>query len=369
MIPYVDLGRANGAYKSEILAAVERVLDHGQLILGPEVAELESAVMRRLDAKHVVGVSNGTSALVIGLRLASVGPGDEVIVPSHSFVATATAVSLLGARPVFVDIDEATHTLDPDCVEVAFTSRTRAVIPVHLGGVPANVEALSASCRRRGVALVEDCAQAFGARIGGRSVGTFGIGCFSLHPLKVFSAAGDAGLLAVGDASLADGARRLRNLGLVGRGVADVVSGNDRLDTLQAAILLVKLAHLDQLIAARREHAAHYRRALGAAFRLVDEPEGAECVHSTFVIRHPKRDALVEAMLSAGIEVKVHYPVPIHRQPAFVEDGIESLPVTERIVSEIVSLPVSPELSSDERSTIIDRLLSWSEAIGGPADG
>jgi UDP-2-acetamido-2-deoxy-ribo-hexuluronate aminotransferase len=353
----------------ELLAAVARVLEHGQLILGPEVAELERRVAHLLRAHDAVGVASGTAALRVGLEIAGVGRGDEVIVPSHGFVATASAVVLAGATPVFADVCFETGSLDPEATENAITPRTKAVVPVHLSGIPVEIHAFSELCARRGLALVEDAAQAFGASLGGRMAGTFGLGCYSFHPLKVLAAAGDGGLLAVQSSEDAEAARRLRNLGLVDRGVAGVIADNARLDTIHAAMLLVKLAHFDAAVAARRAHAAAYRAALDGVFGLTREPEGAESVYSTFVVRHPRRDELVSAMARVGIDLKVHYPLPAHRQPPFAQYVRAPLPTTDRLVSQIVSLPVSPELDIAQRDEVIERLLEWARRSGGPHHG
>ncbi len=366
-IPYVDLARQNGRYRAELLEAVGRVLDHGQLILGPEVEQLERALADRLGVRHVVSVGSGTAALCVGLTLLGIGEGDEVIAPSHSFVATASAIALVGARPVLVDVHPETATLDPASVEQALTGRTRAIMPVHLGGIPCDMESLLAISRRHDVPIVEDAAQSIGAALGGRCVGTFGIGCFSLHPLKVLGAVGDGGFLTIDDDALADRARRIRNLGLAGRGVAAEVAPNERLDTIQAAMLLVKLAHLDEMIATRRAHAAAYAAAFAPRFQLLAEPAGAESVYSTYVIRHPARGALLAHLDAAGIDAKVHYPVPIHRQAPFQGHGPFELPVTDRVVSEIVSLPVSSELSEADRARVIEAVSSFEGA--GDAGG
>jgi dTDP-3-amino-3,4,6-trideoxy-alpha-D-glucose transaminase len=358
-VPYVDLARQNGRYRDELLEAVGRVLDHGQLILGPEVAALERALAERLDVRHVVTVANGTAALYIGLRLAGVGEGDEVIAPSHSFVATASAILLAGARPVLVDVHPDMASIDPGAVEAAISESTRAIMPAHLGGIPCDMKALVEIARRHDVPLVEDAAQSIGATLEGRAVGTFGIGCFSLHPLKVLGAAGDGGFIAVDDAAVAERARRLRNLGLVERGIAAEIAPNARLDTIQAAMLLVKLAHLDEMIEVRRGHAAAYRRALGPDHQLLDEPPRSHSVYSTFVVRHPSRDALVSHLDTCGIDAKVHYPVPIHRQEPFSDYAPSQLSVTDRVVSEIVSLPVSSELSEAGRERVIEAVRSF----------
>lgn len=364
-IPYVDLAAQNRPLKDAILEAVGRVLDHGRLVNGPEVRALEERLEEILEGGHVVGVASGTAALVLALRVHGIGPGHEVVVPSHSFVATASAVVLTGATPVFADVDEETMVLDPASVARAVGPKTRAVIPVHLNGFPADLDALGRLCEERDLVLVEDCAQALGARFRGRPVGSFGIGCFSLHPLKVLGAAGDAGFVRVGDEALAGELRRLRNLGLADRDHLSAVSGNERLDTVQAAILGVKLARLDAWLAARRAHAMAYRRALEGLVRLPPAVPGHEPSHSVFCVRHEQRDALVEGLRARGVDAKVHYPVPIHRQPPFVTDPPVELPVTDKVVSEIVSLPASPELDPGGRAAVITAVRETCEAIAG----
>ncbi|MCP4663403.1 MAG: DegT/DnrJ/EryC1/StrS family aminotransferase [bacterium] len=356
MIPYVDLPAHNRPLRDEILAAVARVLEHGMFILGPEVAELERRLAERLGGGAVVGVGSGTDALILALHLRSIDPDDEVLTVSHSFVATANAIALSGAKPVFVDIDERTMLIDPRQLEQALTPRTRAVIAVHLNGFPCEMAALDAFCERHNLVLVEDCAQAFGSCYRGRPVGSFGIGCFSLHPLKSLSACGDAGFIWVRDDADAEELRLLRNHGLRDRDRCGQHSVNSRLDTLQAAILLVKLRHFDGWFEARRRHAAAYRQAL--AGRVVLPPEEGENTinYSAFAIRHRERDRLRAELLERGIDVKVHYPLGIHQQPAYAYDA-PSLPVTERVVSEILSLPVTPELSDVDRETVVARLL------------
>jgi len=359
-VPYVDLAAQVFPLRTELLEAVSRVCAHGQFILGPEVAELETRIAARLGLRHVVGVASGTDALILALRLAGVGAGCEVLTVSHSFFATATAICLVGATPVLVDVDERTMLLDPEALERAWTPRTRAVLPVHLNGFPCEMDRIVDFCSRRSLALIEDCAQAFGARFDGRSVGSFGIGCFSLHPLKVLSALGDAGFVSVGDPEQAERLRRLRNLGLADRDHCVEVSGNSRLDTLHAALLLVKLRYLDEWLEARRAHAEAYRDALAD---LIDPPpmgdRRREPVWTTFVIRHAERDRLRAALARRGIDAKIHYPIPIHLQAAFGHLGpFPPLPRTERVVAAMLSLPVSPELSPRDRGRVIDILRS-----------
>jgi dTDP-4-amino-4,6-dideoxygalactose transaminase len=353
-IPYVDLAKQHAALKREILDAVAAVLEHGRFILGPEVEAFERAMAARLGVRHAVGVASGTDALVLALKALGIGPQHEVITVSHSFVATASAIRLAGAEPVFVDVEDDSMLLDPARLPSALSPRSRAVLVVHLNGFPCAMDAIEAFCREYGLALVEDCAQALGARWRGRAVGSFGVGCFSLHPLKPLSACGDGGFVTTQEEELAERLRQLRNLGLRDRDHCDRVAGNTRLDTLQAAILLAKLPHLDGWLAARRARAQRYREALSGRMRL-PPPEGDHfATYSAFVVRHPRRDALRERLVAQGIDARIHYPLAIHQQAAFAGGGSRELPVTERVVSEILSLPVSAELSAADQERVIE---------------
>ena len=360
-VPYVDLAKQHAVVKRSILDAIAGVLDHGQFILGPEVGAFESAIAGKLQVRHAVGVASGTDAIVLALKALGIGPGDEVITVSHSFVATATAVCLAGARPVFVDVEDESMLLDPACLASAVGPRSRAVLAVHLNGFPCDMEPIESFCREHGLALVEDCAQALGALWRGRPVGSFGLGCFSLHPLKTLSGCGDGGFVTTGDEEVAARLRQLRNLGLRDRDHCDSIAGNSRLDTLQAAILLAKLPHLDEWIAARRARAQRYREALAGRFRLPQPEQESFATYAAFVVRHPRRDLLRERLAARGIDARVHYPVAIHQQPAFSSIPRPALPVTERIVGEILSLPVSAELEPSDQERVIDAALG---AIG-----
>lgn len=359
-VPYVDLVKHNGALRQPILEAIDRVLCHGQFINGPEVGELEERLARRLGVKEVIGVASGTSALTLAMRALGIGPGDEVLTVSHSYVATASSIVLLGATPVLIDIDPATGLMDPGLLAAAISPRTKAVIPVHLGGVPCLMEPIQELCTNYGLHLIEDCAQAIGATHLGASVGSFGTGCFSLHPLKTFSACGDAGFITSNDPERAELLRRLRSLGHRDRDHVDVASENARLDTLQAAILLTKLPQLDDWIAARRHHAAAYETALRPFFELSQITEGSEPAHSAYVIRHDQRDQLIAHLASRGFDAKIHYPVAIHQQRAFERMPRPQLPHTEALVRRIISLPVTPELDSSDREELIAALIDWS---------
>ena len=353
-VPSVDLAALHAPLRELLLDRIARVLEHGRFILGPEVEELEQRIGERLGAQ-IVSVNSGTDALVLALRLAGVGPGDEVITVSHSFVATATAICLAGAAPIFVDVDDETMNLDPDRIEPAITPRTKAVIPVHLNGHPCDMPSIVECCDRHGLAVVEDCAQAFGARSSGRPVGTFGTGCFSLHPLKTLSACGDGGFVAVGDQASADRLRQWRNLGLVDRDHCRWISGNSRLDSIQAAMLLVKLDVLDDWTATRREHASAYRKAFADLdLRLPPrENEGDLALSAPFVVRHPRRNEMQRGLAARGIDAKPHYPIAIHQQEAFAGMDDVRLPVTERVVDEILSLPCGPQLDAADRQRVV----------------
>lgn len=359
-VPAVNLVAQHETLRAEILAAVGRVLAHGEFILGPEVGQFEEQMAERLGVDRVVGVASGTDALSLALELCDVGPGDEVITVSHSFFASASTIVLAGATPVFVDVDPDTLTMDPVALEQAITPQTRAVLPVHLTGVPCDMERISTICGEHSLRLIEDCAQSLGARVRDRSVGSFGVGAFSLHPLKVLSACGDAGFVSLSAEDGVERLLRLRNLGLADRDTCVDISRHSRLDTLQAAILLVKAKHLDEWIVARREHARVYRERLSDRYGMMESPEGCHSVYTNFVIRTPDRDRLAIDMAEMGFDLKIHYPVPIHLQPAFERFRSGSLPVTERIVAEIITLPVTPELTPADRDRLIEALIAWS---------
>jgi dTDP-4-amino-4,6-dideoxygalactose transaminase len=356
-IPYIDVAAQNAAFVDALVAALRRVVAHGQFILGPEVGELEARLRQVLGVADVVTVNSGTDALVLALKLRGVGPGDEVITVAHSFLATANAIALVGARPIFVDIDEDTMCIDARAAAEAVGERTRAVVPVHLNGYPCDMAPFVALAEERGLALIEDAAQALGSRRSGQHAGTAGIGCFSLHPLKVLAALGDGGFVSVRSSTDAESLRRERNHGLVDRDHAAMIGVNSRLDTVQAAFLLAKLERLEELLAARRAHAEAYRSALAGRVRLPPQPgQGVEMNNSAFVIRHPRRDQLRARLAELGVGANAHYPIAIHQQPPY-RAGAPRLPVTERVVGEILSLPVGPELTEAGRDRVIAAVL------------
>lgn len=348
-IPYVDLAAQHAPLRGRLLDAVARVLDHGQFILGEEVQRFERAFADLCGTRYAVGLNSGTDALVLALRVLGIGPGDEVITVPNSFVASTSCIRLLGATPVFVDVRQ-DYTIDVDLVEAAITPRTRAILPVHLTGRPCDMDALMEVADRRGVPVVEDCAQAVMASYGRQRVGAFGkFGCFSLHPLKTLNACGDGGVLTTSDPELYDQVLLLRNIGLRTRDDCVLWAGNSRLDSLQAALLLVKLEFLAAWTEGRRRNAALYRQRLEgiAEIAIPDDSERATAVYHTFVVQAERRDDLRRFLAAHDIGTAIHYPVPIHLSRAGRElgYGAGSFPVAEAQAAKILSLPVYPELT------------------------
>jgi len=360
-VPFVALDVQQRLLKPELMAAVEAVLDGGQFILGQEVADFEKSFAALAGCPAAVGIASGTCALVLSLRALGIGQGDEVITPANSFVASAAGVALTGARPVFVDVREDLN-IDPALIEPAITPRTPAIIPVHLTGRPAAMERIGEIATRRGLAVVEDAAQAVGARFAGRPIGSFGeIGCFSLHPLKNLGACGDAGVVTVRDESLARALRNARNHGLRDRDTCEAWSYNCRLDTLQAAILNVKLRHLERWTIAKRRIAARYRDALAGVVGVPDERPDEFGVYQTFVVRAERRDDLQRYLAQRGVDSRIHYPLPLHLQEAARPLGYRKgdFPVTERLATEILSLPIYPELADAQAEAVIAGVTSF----------
>lgn len=361
----LDLAAELNELEPELSAALRGVLASGHFILGSQGAALEAEIARYLGVAHAVAVANGTDALILALRAAGIGPGDEVVTPAFTFVATAEAVVHVGATPVFADIDPSTFNLDPERLEAAITPATRAVIVVHLYGQAADLPAILGVCERRSLTLIEDCAQAIGADFDGRQAGAWGaLGCFSFYPTKNLGAFGDAGMVVTGDARLAERVRMLRHHGSRVANCHELIGYNSRLDELQAAILRVKLKRLTGWNARRRAHAADYRRLLaGAPLTLPVEHGRGEHVYHQFTIRAARRDALREALDARGIATGIYYPTPVHLQPAFVTyAGSLSLPVSEQAAREVLSLPIYPQLAESAVEGICEALL---EAVAG----
>jgi len=361
-VPYAALPLQMLRVKAELVSAMERVLEHGRYILGPEVQEFEERFAEYCGTKFAVGVSDGTAALILALRAIGIGPGHEVITTPHSFIASAACVAFLGARPVFVDVRQTDMNIDPDLIERAVTDRTKAILPVHLAGHPADMEPILEIGARHGIPVIEDAAQSVGSAYRGRRTGSMGlIGCFSLHPLKNLHAYGDGGVITTNDRRIYEWLQKARNHGLRNRDESEFWSTNSRLDTLQAALLLVNLKHLDKWIEERRAIAAEYCASLK---EIVEVPEEApECFHTyqTFVIKAEKRTALVEHLRGRGIEALIHYPCPIPMQKAASSLGCraDDFPVTSSVCDRIVSLPLYSEMSLTQQKAVIDGVLSF----------
>jgi dTDP-3-amino-3,4,6-trideoxy-alpha-D-glucose transaminase len=363
-IPTTKLDPADPALMEELLAVVERVARQGAFTMGAELEAFEQEFAEYCGAPYAIGVSSGTEALVLALKGLDIGAGDEVILPANSFIATAEAVSLAGARPVLVDVDPHTHLITADAVEEAIGPRTRAVIPVHLMGSTVDMPALLKVAKAAGLKVIEDTAQAHGAFIGGQRVGTFGdVGCFSFYPTKNLGGWGDGGGVVTSDKAVADRIRLIRSHGEQPRYHHKVVGTTARLDALQAALLRVKLQRLDGWNDDRRRLGAALRAGLEGTSVELPAPATADGdhVYHLFIVRTPDRDALREHLDAHGIASAVHYPFPIHRTEAYADLGMEagSLPVSERLAEEILTLPLFPTMSDEDVTRIVDAVRSF----------
>lgn len=361
-IPFLDLGAAYRELQPQIDAAVARVLASGWYILGPEVEAFEAEWATYCGASHAVGLANGLDALTLALRALEIGPGDEVIVPSNTYIATWLAVSAVGATPVPVEPDPATHNIDPARIEAAITPRTRALLPVHLYGQPADLDPILDIARRHGLRVIEDAAQAHGATYKGRRIGAHGdIVCWSFYPGKNLGALGDAGAITTNDEGLAARVAMLRNYGSRQKYVNEQQGVNSRLDPVQAAILRVKLEVLDDWTARRRAIAEIYTQGLaGAGLSLPQVPDWADPAWHLYVVRSPDRDELQARLAAAGIGTLIHYPIPPHMQAAYAGLGLApaTLPLAHDLAQEVVSLPMGPHLTSEQAARIVDVLAS-----------
>jgi dTDP-4-amino-4,6-dideoxygalactose transaminase len=358
-IPLLDLQGQYGPLRDELLAAIARVCDSQRFIGGPEVEGLEREIATYLGVQHAVGLSSGTDALLVALMALGVGPGDEVITPTFSFFATAGCVSRVGATPVLVDIDPLTYNMDPSAAAAAITPRTRAIIPVHLYGQSAEMDPVLADAARRGIAVIEDAAQAIGATYKGRAAGSMGkAGCFSFFPSKNLGAFGDAGLLTTDDDALAHEVRLLRNHGAEPKYFHKRIGGNFRLDALQAAVLRVKLPHLDRWTAMRRANADRYDALFADAGEAVTVPfraAGRDHIFNQYVIRVPQRDAVRARLDASGVGTEVYYPVPFHLQECFTPLGYKAgdFPAAEAAAAETLALPIYGELTEAQQRDVV----------------
>jgi dTDP-4-amino-4,6-dideoxygalactose transaminase len=360
-VPYLDLRAQYRPLSSDLLRALEEVCESTGFAQGPATSEFEDKFAAYCGVEHCVSLNSGTSALHLALRCLDVGPGDEVVTVSMSFIATAWAISYVGATPVFVDIDSIRRTLNPDKLDAAITSRTKAIIPVHLYGMPAEMDRIMAIADRHGLPVIEDAAQAHGAKYRNQRVGQFGkIACFSFYPGKNLGAYGEGGALITNDASIAHRTRSLRDHAQSQKYLHDEMGYNYRMDSFQGAVLAIKLKHLDEWNTARNEVAQFYTELLKeSSYKLPAHLSDSECVWHCYVIETPERDRIRSALQDVGIQSAVHYPVPIHLQKAYAHLGYKSgdLPVTEAVCEQCLSLPIYPELSKDKISRVASALL------------
>ncbi len=361
MIPFCDLKAQYRTIQGEISTAVASVLDSAQYVLGDAVASFERASAAYVGVEHAIGVNSGTSALHLALLAAGVGPGDEVITVPFTFVATVAAIGYTGARPVFVDVDPRSLTLDPDRLEAAITPRTKVVLPVHLYGQPADMDPILEIARRRHLVVVEDAAQAIGAAYNGRRAGSIGdLGCFSFYPGKNLGAYGEGGMVVTDNADYARTIRMLRDWGQDVRYHHVLKGFNYRMEGLQGAILGVKLRHLEDWTESRRGHAACYDALLAhSEFPPVHAMPYARHVYHIYAVRSATRDALQQSLQQAGVQTGLHYPIPVHLQPAWAELGYKAgdFPHAEQAAREVLSLPMFPEMTSEQVETVAAAVL------------
>tara|TARA_B100000029_G_scaffold516417_1_gene629672 strand:- start:3480 stop:4586 length:1107 start_codon:yes stop_codon:yes gene_type:complete len=359
-IPYVDLPTEHRFIKHQLLEAVGKVIDHGQFILGKEVEEFESKFAQLCGVKYAIGVNSGTDALILALKSLGIGQGDEVITPPNSFVASTSCIALTQATPVFVDVRE-DYNINPELIEQAITPRTRAILPVHLTGRPADMDPIMSIAEKHNIYVIEDSAQAIMAKYKDKSVGSIGtIGAFSLHPVKTLNACGDGGMITTNDSDLYETLKIFRNLGLKNRNECVLWGHNSRLDTIQAAMLLVKLQYLDEWTNKRIELSHFYQSELSNITGLVvpTDKHFEKAVYHTFVVLAEDRDRLVCYLNNRGIGTSIHYPTPIHKQSAMknISASPLSFPVTEYQSNRILSLPIYPHLTESSQKYIAESI-------------
>lgn len=376
-VPLLDLAQQHASLMGEMTAALERVCRSGAFILGPEVTELEKRVAEYSQVKHAVGCASGSDALLLALMAFDIAAGDEVIVPSFTFFATASAVARLGATPVFADIDPVTFNLDPASVRAKLSPATKAILPVHLFGQCADMDALFQIADKAGVPVIEDAAQAIGAEFAGRRAGSMGqIGCLSFYPTKNLGGAGDGGMLTTNDDALAERLRLMRGHGMQPRYYHHVIGINSRLDSFQAAVLNVKMPRLDRYAQQRQANAQRYQELFTAAglnhvLGLPQTMPHRRHVWNQYVVRVPdgKRDALREHLAQAKIGSEIYYPLGLHEQRCFAYLGYRSgdLPETDHATAEVLALPIFPELTGEQQRRVVDRIAAFYEPVGGHA--
>jgi dTDP-4-amino-4,6-dideoxygalactose transaminase len=359
-VPMADLNQEIAEIRPQIDAAIKRVIDSSYFIGGPEVEAFEKEAAAYLGCKHAIGCNSGTDALLLALRAAGIGPGDEVITTPFSFFATAEPVSLLGAKPVFVEIDPSTYNICPDSVAKAITAKTKAIIPVHLYGLAADMESIMSIASKHNLLVFEDTAQAFGAEFGGQKVGTIGqAGSYSFFPSKTLGGFGDGGMVSTDDDKMAEEIRKLRSHGALVKYQNEILGYNSRLDAIQAAVLRIKLSRIDEQNAARQKVAGRYNQALSGISGLTTPrlSEKGHVFHQyTLRLDGNRRDKLREALGSAGIASMIYYPTPIHHLPIYKGDNSPDLPQVERATNEVISLPIWPKMPEATQNRVVDTI-------------
>jgi dTDP-4-amino-4,6-dideoxygalactose transaminase len=365
--PFLDLKAQYETIRQEAIAAVTRVMDHQHFILGPEVEKFEKEIGSYIGTEFAIGCASGSDALLLSLMALDCGAGDEVVTVPFTFVATAGSIARLGAKPVFVDIDPVTYNLDPDKLERAITSKTKAIMPVHLFGLPADMDRINTIASKHGIPVIEDAAQAIGSKLNGRMIGTIGqMGCFSFFPSKNLGGGGDGGLITTNDAELAKKLKVLRVHGSPRKYEYQLLGMNSRLDAIQAAILSVKLPHLDSWADGRQRNAERYRALfaecrLNSLIGLPEAPTGYHHIYNQFTIRCKERDSLKKYLADEGIPTEIYYPFPLHTQPAFQGLGYRhgDFPETEKAATQALSLPIYPELTEDQQRAVVTSIAGF----------
>lgn len=365
--PFLDLKAQYRSIKPEIDSAVQRVMESQHFILGPEVDRLEKEIAAYAQTQFAIGCASGSDALLLALMALEVGPGDEVITTPFTFVATAGAIARLRARPVFVDINPETYNLEPEKIAAAITARTKAIIPVHLFGMAADMDAIMKIAHAKGIPVVEDAAQAIGASYDGRPVGSIGLcGCFSFFPSKNLGGAGDGGMVTTNDSTLAGKLKILRTHGSRTKYDYELIGMNSRLDSLQAAILRVKLGHLDSWTLGRQRNANRYSelfrsKGLDSVIKLPKTQQECTHIYNQYVIRAPKRDELKAYLRECGVPTEIYYPIPLHVQQAFTYLGYEQgdMPEAEAASREVLALPVFPEMTTEQQDLVVESIAAF----------
>jgi dTDP-4-amino-4,6-dideoxygalactose transaminase len=362
-VPFVDLQAQHRSIRHELNQVIQRVMKRADFALGEDVARFEEEFAAFCGTRYAVGVDSGLSALELSLRAFGIGPGDEVIVPAHTFIATAAAVTFAGARPVLVDVDPTTYNMDVSQIGAAITPRTRAIIPVHLYGLPAEMDAILGLADKHDLVVIEDACQAHGAHYKGRRVGSLGhASAFSFYPTKNLGGCGDGGMMVTDDVQVAERVRAMRNCGQKEKYRHELPPFNHRLDTLQAAILRVKLRYLESWIEARQRNAALYTKLLAGngVTTPVEAPDSVHVYH-LYVVRTSQRDALQVYLREQGVGTAIHYPIPIHLQPFYTQSGFRrgQFPVTEQLCDEILSLPMFPEMTDEQVRYVAARVAQF----------